>query len=47
MSLAKEVGIPLFSTRYTMYEACGLLYQAGLPGPGLCETFDQPGQAEE
>jgi len=46
VSLAEEVGIPLFGTRYTMYEACGLLYNAGLPGPGLCTTYDLPGQAE-
>jgi hypothetical protein len=29
--LASEIGIPLFRTRYTMYEACGRLYGAGLP----------------
>lgn len=29
--LAAEIGIPLFRTRYTMYEACGRLYAAGLP----------------
>jgi hypothetical protein len=28
--LAAETGIPLFKTRFTMYEACGRLYQAGL-----------------
>jgi predicted transcriptional regulator len=32
--LARETGIPLFRTQYTMYEACGLLYQAGLPSAG-------------
>jgi hypothetical protein len=30
MALAEEIGIPLLSTRYTMYEACGRLYAAGL-----------------
>ena len=34
--LAEETGIPLFTTRYTMYEACGRLYGAGLAGTGLC-----------
>ncbi len=39
--LAEEIGLPLFSTRYTMYEACGRLYAAGLPGHGLCHLYDQ------
>jgi hypothetical protein len=43
--LAEEVGIPLLSTRYTMYEACGLLYHAGLEGPGPCELYELPEQA--
>jgi predicted transcriptional regulator len=43
--LAEEVGIPLLSTRYTMYEACGLLYRAGLEGPGPCDVYDLPEQA--
>jgi len=42
LRLAEEVGIPLLSTRYTMYEACGLLYHAGLEGPGPCEMYDLP-----
>jgi predicted transcriptional regulator len=42
--LAEEIGIPVFSTLYTMYEACGRLYMAGLPGPGLCEPYDLPRQ---
>jgi hypothetical protein len=29
--LAVEVGIPLLCTGYSLYEACGLLYSAGLP----------------
>lgn len=45
--LAEEVGIPLLSTRYTMYEACGLLYHAGLAGPGPCALYDLPVQAAQ
>jgi hypothetical protein len=30
--LAKERGVPLLLTHLTMYEACGRLYQSGLPG---------------
>ena len=29
---AEEQKIPVLMTNYTMYEACGLLYKAGLPG---------------
>lgn len=32
IELAKEKGIPILSTRYMMYTACGLLYKAGLVG---------------
>ena len=28
--LAEEIGIPLFSTSYSMYESCGRLYVEGL-----------------
>ncbi len=35
VSLAEEKDIPLLATRYTLYEACGRLYHAGLPGCGL------------
>jgi predicted transcriptional regulator len=31
MALAREVGIPILGTEYTMFESCGLLYSAGLP----------------
>ena len=31
MELAKEKRIPLLSTKFMMFEACGLLYSAGLP----------------
>jgi predicted transcriptional regulator len=34
ISLAEQKQIPLLATRYTMYEACGRLYGAGLPGCG-------------
>ena len=37
MELARESGITLVRTGYTMYEACGRLYHAGLPGRGLVE----------
>lgn len=39
VSLAKQAGIVLMATRYTMYEASGRLYQAGLPGLGPCGDF--------
>ncbi len=29
---AREKGIPLLSTKYMMYTACGLLFSNGLPG---------------
>ena len=45
VSLAEEIGISLLTTRYTMYEACGRLYQAGLPGPGPCDSYDLAEQA--
>ena len=33
--LAEQKGIPLLASKYTMYETCGRLYQAGLPSCGL------------
>jgi predicted transcriptional regulator len=33
--LAEEKGIPLLASKYTMYETCGRLYQAGLLSCGL------------
>jgi predicted transcriptional regulator len=42
LDLAEEIGIPLLSTRYTMFEACGRLYDAGLPGTGMCEPYSSP-----
>ncbi|MDI7274537.1 MAG: DRTGG domain-containing protein [Anaerolineae bacterium] len=47
IALAAERGIPLLATRYTLYEACGRLYSAGLPGCGLFsiaqECWPDPG----
>lgn len=34
LELARDSGITLVGTAYTMYEACGRLYAAGLPGRG-------------
>ncbi|HHF43501.1 MAG TPA: hypothetical protein ENL38_07280 [Candidatus Aminicenantes bacterium] len=34
IKFAREKNIPILSTPLTMYEACGILYQAGLPGVG-------------
>ena len=31
ISFAQEKKIPLMSTPYSMYEACGILYRAGIP----------------
>ena len=30
VTLAKQKDIPLFTTRFTMFEACGILYMKGL-----------------
>lgn len=32
IKLAREKEIPIFSTKYMMYTACGLLFSHGLPG---------------
>jgi predicted transcriptional regulator len=32
VELAKEKGLPLLSTKFMMYTACGLLFSHGLPG---------------
>jgi hypothetical protein len=34
LDMAREGGMSLISTGYTMYEACGRLFAAGLPGRG-------------
>jgi predicted transcriptional regulator len=44
LDLAEEIGIPLLTTRYTMFEACGRLYAAGMLGTGFCEPYNIPGQ---
>lgn len=41
IALAEEAGITLLATRYTMYEASGLLYRAGLPGLGQGGEYAQ------
>jgi hypothetical protein len=38
-ALAQEAGIALLATRYTMYEASGLLYSAGLAGLGPSDDY--------
>jgi hypothetical protein len=40
IALAREAGIALFATRFTMYESSGLLFKAGLPGIGPCGEFE-------
>jgi hypothetical protein len=37
VELAKERGMVLLSTRYRLYNACGILHSAGLPGGGKVE----------
>lgn len=32
VDMARKMGIAVLATEYTMYEACGRLYSAGLPG---------------
>ena len=34
IAMAAERNLPLLSTHYPLYETCGLLYAAGLPGCG-------------
>lgn len=40
IALAREANIALLATSYTMYEASGLLYKAGLAGLGPCGDLD-------
>jgi hypothetical protein len=40
LELAGDSGITLIRTAYTMYEACGRLYAAGLPGLGPVRIQD-------
>jgi len=37
LALAEEKGIFLLASKYTMFETCGRLFKAGLPGCGLFE----------
>ncbi len=37
IALAAEKGVHLLASKYTMFETCGRLYQAGLPSCGLFE----------
>jgi hypothetical protein len=41
IALAKELGILMIATRFSMYEASGLLFKAGLGGLGPCGEFTQ------
>jgi len=40
IELAKKKGIPLLSTKHMMFEACGILYSAGLPSVNETEKND-------
>jgi predicted transcriptional regulator len=37
VALAEDKGIPLFASKYTMFETCGRIYKTGLPSCGLFE----------
>jgi len=41
IALAEEKDVSLLASRYTMYETCGRLYQAGLPSGGVLELTSQ------
>ena len=40
---AEMIGLPTLVTKYSMFEACGRLYQAGMGAPKL-EAFDGDGE---
>lgn len=40
IELAKKRGIPVLSTSYMMYMACGILYSHGLPGVSNFQNTD-------
>jgi predicted transcriptional regulator len=42
IALAEQKGIPLLATRFTLYETCGRLYVAGLPGCGVFNISQNP-----
>lgn len=47
VELAEEKGIPIFLTHLPLYEACGILYQAGLGGCARRESGDEfPGKQQ-
>jgi len=46
IALAESKGIPLLSSRYTMYETCGRLYMAGLASCGLFSLGAQACESE-
>jgi len=39
VEVARQVGIPILGTQYTMFETCGRLYAAGLPA---ARRLDRP-----
>ena len=41
IALAEKTGIPLLASKYTLFETCGRLYEAGLPSCGLFEFGQQ------
>ncbi len=42
---AKKMSIPLLGTPYSMYEACGILYRAGIASTMKCEqAAEAPGK---
>ena len=40
LELARESGITVINTGYTMYEACGRLFREGLPGLGQVKMHE-------
>jgi len=36
VAFAREMGLPLMGTPYSMYEACGILYKAGISSTMTC-----------
>ena len=46
IAAARNKAIPLLGTPYSMYEACGLLYKAGIPSTMKCEHPLAPSRSE-
>lgn len=42
IGVARQKGIPLLGTPYSMYEACGILYRAGVPSTMKCVHEHEP-----